>query len=150
MTNMSSTGGMLSGSVPETPMTPGPKATMASPPEYRPSAAAGTPMPAYGQPGYSSTSFNQTLGKASSVGPPVGPPMGPSVAAPVGGTAVLPLQTLRVSIRDESGQPQVIPVSPTAHAQNARLHPDYQNEFGSGMVRIGAHMHRRLPSHFLN
>ena len=99
MTNMSSTGGMLSGSVPETPMTPGPKATMASPPEYRPSAAAGTPMPAYGQPGYSSTSFNQTLGKGNPVGPPVGPPVG----APVGGTPVLPPQAIRVSIDESVG-----------------------------------------------
>jgi len=58
-------------------------------------------MATYGQPGYSSQSFNQTLGKGSSVGPPVGP----SVGAPVGGTPLLPPQAIRVSIRDESGQP---------------------------------------------
>ena len=60
MTSMSSPVGMPSGSVPETPMTPGPKASMAPPSEYvSPSVAAAPPMATYGQPGYSSQSFNQ-------------------------------------------------------------------------------------------
>jgi hypothetical protein len=41
-------------------MTPGPKASMAPPSEYvSPSVAAAPPMATYGQPGYSSQSFNQ-------------------------------------------------------------------------------------------
>ena len=119
VTSMSNPVGMPSGSVPETPMTPGPKASMAPPPEYGSSlVAAAPPVATYGQPGYSSQSFNQTLGKGNPVGPPVGPPVG----APVGGTPVLPPQAIRVSI-DES--------------------------VGLGMVCIGNHMHRRLPLHFL-
>lgn len=105
--------------------------------------------PPYGMPGYAASTAPNAAPSAFPPAPltPAVAPMTPTPPPPtgsVGGTGVLAPTALRVSIRDEAGRPQVIPVSPTAHAQNARLHPDYQNEFGLDVVRLGAHMHRRL------
>ena len=78
ITSMPSTGGMPPGSVSETP--PMPKATLGSPPEYRPSSAAGPPMPVYGQPGYSSTGFPPTMPGATMPGATM--PGAPMAGAP--------------------------------------------------------------------
>ena len=126
-----------------------------APPVAPPAAPPVTSL--YGMPGYASSyamppsaPMTPAMSPTSAVPPapsmPVSMPSAPMAGAP---TAEQPPRALRLMVKDESGQPRRVAVSPTRHAPGAKLAALYLEEFGLGCIQHQGFFHRRLPDHFI-
>jgi hypothetical protein len=78
--------------------------------------------------------------------PGVTMPGAPMAGAP---TVDQPPRALKIVVKDESGRPRNVAVSPTRNAPGSRLPAAYMEEFGLGFIPHQGYFHRRLPDHFM-